>query len=85
MTIIVQIGHAIGGTLWIFYQDLSTFTSGKTRKKGVQYLIIRQTNFVFFDDITSILTYIVTISQIHWLPCNNETVRIWKLKLPQNI
>ena len=43
----------------MFYQDLSTFTLGK---KGVQYTIIRQTNFFFFDDITSILTYVVTIS-----------------------
>ena len=33
------------------------FFSGKTRKKGVQYTIIRRTNFFFFDDITSILTY----------------------------
>ena len=55
---------------------MSTFILGKTRKKGVQYTIIRQTNFFFFDDITSILTYIVTISQIHWLPCNNEIVQI---------
>ena len=73
MTIIVKIGHVIGGIL------------GKLRKKGVQYTIIRQTNFFFFDDMTSILTYIVTISQIHWLPCNNEIVQMWKLKLPQNI
>ena len=85
MTIIVQIGHVIGGTKWIFYQDVSTFTLGKTRKKGVLYTIIRQTNFFFFDDITSILTYIATISQVHWLPYNNEIVRIWKLKLPQSI
>ena len=81
----MQIGHVIGGTTWIFYQDLSTFTLGKTRKKGVQYTIIRQINVFIFDDITSIITYIVTISQIHWLPCNNEIVRIWKLKLPQSL
>ena len=48
----------------------------------MQFTIIRQTNFFFFDDIPSILTYIVTILQIHWLPCNNEIVRMWKLKLP---
>ena len=63
MSIIVQIGHFIGSTYWIFFHDLSTFTLGKTRKKGVQYTIIHQTNFFFFDDITGILTYNVTIVQ----------------------
>ena len=58
------------------YHGLSTFTLGKTRKKGVQYPIICLTNFFLFDDITSILTYIVTILQIHWLLCNNEIVRL---------
>ena len=32
----MQICHVIGGTQWIFYQDLSTFTLGKIRKKEVQ-------------------------------------------------
>ena len=30
---------------------MSIFTLGKTRKKGVQYTIIRQTNFFFLNSV----------------------------------